>query len=73
MVPGQPHLLEFALYPTGHIFAKGRRIRITITGADKDNRLTPRQKPNPTITLYRGGANGSVLRLPVAPKKSTEE
>ncbi len=42
LAPGQPVELVFDLYPTSTLFAAGHRIRVTVTGADKANAVTPR-------------------------------
>ena len=52
-LPDQPVELVFDLLPTSYVFEAGHRIRVTITGADKDTALTPQLDPPPTVTLYR--------------------
>jgi putative CocE/NonD family hydrolase len=67
LAPGQPVELVFDLYPTSTLFAAGHRIRVTVTGADKTNAVTPRRNPPPRITLYREAGKSSYVELPVIP------
>ncbi len=66
-LPSEPVELVFDLHPTSKIFRAGHRIRISVTGADKDNNLTPQLSPPPTVTIYRGGTQGSHIVLPLIP------
>jgi putative CocE/NonD family hydrolase len=66
-LPDQPVELVFDLIPTSYIFAPGHRIRVTITGADKDTALTPQLDPPPTVHLYRGAEHASTIVLPIIP------
>ena len=59
--------LAIDLHPTSRVFRRGRRIRVTITGADVDNALTPVIEPPPTITCYRNVGRPSHIVLPVIP------
>jgi hypothetical protein len=62
---GEPQLLRFALLPVAWRFAKGSRIRLSISGADADHFVqTPHGRP-PTLKLMSGGAQASMLELPV--------
>ncbi|WP_422000573.1 CocE/NonD family hydrolase [Reyranella sp.] len=66
MPPGEPQLLRFALLPTAWRFAAGSRLRLSIAGADADHfAQTPHGRP-PTLTVMSGGAQASLLELPVA-------
>src|SRR3954447_104057 len=65
--PGQPVELVFDLYPTSTLFAAGHRIRVTVTGADKTNAVTPERNPPPKLTLYREAGRASYVELPVIP------
>jgi putative CocE/NonD family hydrolase len=67
LAPGQPVELVFDLYPTSTLFAAGHRIRVTVTGADKKNAITPELNPPPRITLYREKGKASYVELPVIP------
>jgi uncharacterized protein len=66
-LPDQPVELVFDLIPTSYIFAPGHRIRVTITGADKDTALTPQLDPPPTVHLYREANHASYIVLPIIP------
>jgi putative CocE/NonD family hydrolase len=62
---GEPQLLKFALLPVAWRFAKGSRLRLSISGADADHFVqTPHGRP-PTLKLLSGGAQASMLELPV--------
>lgn len=65
--PAQPTELVFDLMPTSVLFRAGSRIRLTITGADKDTFDTPIQTPPPTIAVLRSGATASYVELPIIP------
>ncbi|MGE5151666.1 MAG: CocE/NonD family hydrolase C-terminal non-catalytic domain-containing protein, partial [Rhodospirillaceae bacterium] len=67
MPVGAPQLLRFALLPIAWRFAKGSCIRLSISGADADHFVqTPHGRP-PTLRLMSGGAQASLLELPVGP------
>ena len=66
-LPDQPVELVFDLLPTSYVFDAGHRIRVTITGADKDTALTPQVDPPPTVHLYRGADHASYVVLPIIP------
>ncbi|HET9209566.1 MAG TPA: CocE/NonD family hydrolase [Thermoanaerobaculia bacterium] len=67
LTPGQPVELVFDLYPTSTLFAAGHRIRVTVTGADKANAVTPKRNPPPKLTVYREPGRASYIELPVIP------
>ena len=71
-LPDAPVELVFALLPTSNIFRAGRRIRVTITGADKDNAQTPQLSPPPVIRIYRDAKYASYITLPVIATSSEE-
>ncbi|MBM3561007.1 MAG: CocE/NonD family hydrolase, partial [Alphaproteobacteria bacterium] len=63
---GVPQLLRFALLPTAWRFAKGSRIRLSLTGSDGDHfAQTPHGRP-PKLTLHSGGEQASYIDLPVS-------
>jgi uncharacterized protein len=68
MVPDQMTELVFDLQPTSILFHAGNRVRLTITGADKDTFDTPIQSPPPTLSVSRGGAAASYIELPIIPQ-----
>jgi putative CocE/NonD family hydrolase len=61
LVPGEPVTMRFPLLPTAWGFAKGSRIRLSITGADADHfGQVPHGQP-PCLTIHR---EGTMLALP---------
>jgi putative CocE/NonD family hydrolase len=66
----KPVELVFDLFPTSKIFAAGSRIRVTLTGADKANAVTPERKPAPRLNLYREDGRASHIVLPVIPGRT---
>jgi putative CocE/NonD family hydrolase len=68
-LPGDPTELVLDLQPTSYMFDVGHRIRVTITGADKDNALTPAQSPPPTVSVYRDADHASRIVLPIIPSR----
>jgi putative CocE/NonD family hydrolase len=63
----KPVELAFDLFPTSKIFPAGSRIRVTVTGADKANAVTPERKPAPRLVFYREDGRASHIVLPVIP------
>lgn len=65
MPTGEPQLLRFALLPIAWRFAKGSRLRLSIAGADADHFVqAPHGRP-PVLTVLSGGAQATMLELPV--------
>ncbi len=64
-LPSEPVELLIDLHPTSNLFDQGHRIRVTITGADRDNHLTPEQSPPPTLRIHRSEDRASRIRLPI--------
>jgi putative CocE/NonD family hydrolase len=65
MPVGTPQLLRFALLPVAWRFAKGSRLRLSISGADADHFVqTPHGRP-PVLKVMSGGDKASMLELPV--------
>ncbi|MGA9773065.1 MAG: CocE/NonD family hydrolase [Blastocatellia bacterium] len=62
-----PAELDIDLLPTSYRFSKGHRIRLTITGADKDNAQTPALVPSPKVSVYRSLRYPSSITLPIVP------
>jgi putative CocE/NonD family hydrolase len=64
MPTGEPQLLKFALLPIAWRFAKGSKIRLSISGADADHFVqTPHGRP-PLLAVKSGGEQATVLELP---------
>ena len=66
--PGVPVRMQVDLTPIARIVPVGSRLRVTITGADprQRNLADVRQDPPPSITIMRGTARLSRIRLPVS-------
>jgi len=65
MPVGEPQLLRFALLPVAWQFARGSRIRLSISGADADHFVqAPHGRP-PLLKVLGGGEQSSMLELPV--------
>ena len=52
------------MQPTAHLFKKGSRVRLVVTGADADNYITTPLSPAPSITIGTGGPEASFISLP---------
>jgi len=61
--------LAFDLFPTSNLFDAGHRIRVTVTGSDKANALTPEQTPPPRLVLHREKGHASHIVLPIIPAR----
>jgi putative CocE/NonD family hydrolase len=72
-LPDKPVELVFDLLPTSNVFDAGHRIRLTITGADKDTALTPELSPPPTVSIYRNADHASYITLPIISGVSADE
>jgi len=64
-LPNEPVELAIVLQPTSNIFEAGHRIRVTITGADRDKFFTPELSEAPTVTVYRNARHSSRITLPI--------
>lgn len=75
--PGQPQVVKVSLWPVGHVFLKGHRLRLEVasshfpmfavhpsTGTDP---LSSQPGPKAQQTVYLGGEQASRLYLPVLP------
>jgi putative CocE/NonD family hydrolase len=69
----EPTELLFDAYPMSYVFKKGHRIRLTVTGGEKNTYQQPpgfdRENP-PTIRVYRGGDHASYVDFPIIPANS---
>ncbi len=66
--PDRPVELVFDLLPTSVYFRPGHRIRLTVTGADRDNFPAPRRAP--TVAIHRSPRYPSSIELPVIPARA---
>jgi putative CocE/NonD family hydrolase len=67
---GEPVELVLDLLPISNIFDAGHRIRVTITGADQGNALTPVLSPPPQVSVHRNARHASHIVLPIIPIES---
>ncbi len=66
LVPGEMAELTFDLWATSVLIKQGHRIRVAITGADKDSFLRyPRDGSVPVLTIQRNAVIGSKIVLPM--------
>ena len=66
LTPGEVVNLTFDLFPVSYLFSAGSRIRMVISGADRDNYLpVPEDGSAPVLEVHRGGDHASFLELPV--------
>ena len=68
VTPGAAVRMDVDLTPVARVVPAGARLRVTIAGADprQRNLAEVRQNPPPIISILRGTANPSRLRLPVS-------
>ena len=64
MVPGEVALITFGLQPTSWRFKKGHRIRVAVSGADKDHFVVPAGRA-PKLAVQRNSLYASSIDLPV--------
>lgn len=64
LVPGEVALITFDLQPTSVRFRAGHRIRVAVSGADKDHFVIP-QDPAPRLEVQRNSQYPSSLDLPM--------
>ncbi|MFO7979918.1 MAG: CocE/NonD family hydrolase [Candidatus Aminicenantes bacterium] len=69
VTPGKVVQLAFDMQPVSNVFNAGHRIRVTLTGADKDNAATQVLEPPPTYIVYRNADYPSHIQLPVFQEK----
>lgn len=67
LVPGERTRLEFELHPTSYVFKAGHRIRLALSGADKDHfaPVPPDTNEPPVWSVELGGNDPSYLVVPV--------
>ncbi|MFH8804248.1 CocE/NonD family hydrolase [Streptomyces sp. NPDC017936] len=66
-LPEEPVALTVDLHPICHVFNPGHRLRVTVTGCDRDNAQTPVHHPSPVVQIHRRGPYASHVDLPVFP------
>lgn len=65
MPPGEAVTVSFRLWPIAALVRAGHRIRVAIAGADAGMFDPVPADGDATLTVYRGGADGSRIELPV--------
>lgn len=66
LTPGRITTVNFGLYPTSVLVRQGHRLRIAISGADKDTfPRIPADGPAPQLTLQRNLEHASFIELPI--------
>ncbi len=68
-LPDRPTELVFDLLPTAKRFVAGHRIRVTVTGGDRDTHRKLYPNPPPQVVIYRDRTRASRIVLPMAPVK----
>ena len=68
--PGTRAALTVPLYATSYRLTAGHRLRLVMTGADFP--LLWPARPNPRLTVFSGGADGTYVLLPVAALDAAE-
>jgi putative CocE/NonD family hydrolase len=66
--PGEIIELNFGLYPTSILLKKGFKLRIVISGADKDSFARYPKSGNPILTIFRNSIHSSFLEIPIMTK-----
>ena len=64
---GEPVELALDLTPISVLLKADQRLRVTITGADRDNASTPNLSPVPIVSIHRGADFPSYITLPTIP------
>ena len=65
MPPGQAVTMSFRLWPIAALIREGHRIRVAISGADAGMFDPVPADGTATLTVHRGGVDGSRIELPV--------
>ncbi len=65
MIPGQLAEVSFPLWPISALVRRGHRLRLAIAGADADTFDPIPADGRATLTVHRGGGDGSRLTLPI--------
>ena len=65
--PGQPAEFELGLLPTSYLVRRGHRIRLALSGADRDHFVSATEEPA-TLEIFRTARLSSKLVLPVVPR-----
>ncbi|MCE1252345.1 MAG: CocE/NonD family hydrolase [Anaerolineae bacterium] len=72
LLPAQPAELRFALNPISALLRRGWRLKVSITGADKDTFARIPAQATPRIELLLGGETGSAIEIPTLIRTKAE-
>jgi putative CocE/NonD family hydrolase len=65
LIPGEVTEIEFDLFPVSWLFRRGHRIRVAISGADRDNIVPVAESEGPRLRVHRAAGKASMIVLPV--------
>ena len=65
LIPGQPEQLTFGLNPISALVRRGWRLRVSVSGADKDTFGRIPAEGIPTVAIQLGGENASCIEIPM--------
>ena len=66
LVPDEPAQLLIALHPTSWLLRAGHRLRLALSGSDRDHLARVPFGKSPTLRIHHGGPHPSGLTIPVA-------
>ena len=69
LIPGEITEVKFGFHVTSVLIKKGHRIKIAISGADKDTFIRYPKEGRPTITISRNKEFPSYIELPIIKKE----
>ena len=73
MTPGEVFELRVDMLPVSCVVRAGRRLRLSIHGADLDNYYTIETSPPPVLSIWRDAARPSRLSLPAVKAGAARE
>jgi putative CocE/NonD family hydrolase len=65
LIPGEAAELTFGLNPISALIRRGWRLRVSISGADKDTFQRKPAKGSPSVEILLGGATASFIEIPL--------
>ncbi|NHI92613.1 MAG: CocE/NonD family hydrolase [Candidatus Lokiarchaeota archaeon] len=68
VVPNELMEIKFALYPTSILLRRGYRIKLALSGADKDTFAREPQNGMPILTIERNTIKSSLIKIPIIKK-----
>ncbi len=73
VVPGEVMELQLDMLPVSCVLKKGRRLRLSLHGADCDNFFTVQSDPPPEYRILMDDEHRSRLNLPIIPQNEERE